>query len=112
MEACSPTSVEKFVSDTLIENLKKYHVIEIVNSILANETRTFHQKSMISKILDKNPTLKRADVFSKHLLDFEPVFRTKGWKVVYDKPSYCEHYEAFWTFSPKKRCPHCNEFLD
>lgn len=38
-------------------------------------------------------------LFRDHLLDFEDLFRERGWNVVYDKPGYNETYSAYWTFT-------------
>ena len=35
-------------------------------------------------------------------LDFKPLYESAGWHVYYDKPGYCEDYEAYFKFSPKK----------
>jgi len=53
------------------------------------------KKSGISKT--KRVTSQR--VFEEHWLDVEPIFRRVGWVVNYDKPGYCETYEASWAFS-------------
>jgi len=45
---------------------------------------------------------KKNDIFEKNFLDFESVFRNVGWSVEYDKPGYCESYDAFFTFKKKK----------
>jgi hypothetical protein len=34
-------------------------------------------------------------------MDFEPFYEKAGWKVVYDKPGYCESYAANFTFTRK-----------
>lgn len=44
----------------------------------------------------------RSDLFERHQLDFEDIFREFGWIVEYDKPAYCESYEANFTFKKKK----------
>ena len=49
---------------------------------------------------DGRPT--REEVFKNHWLDFEDLYRKQGWKVVYDKPAYCETYKAYFVFSKKK----------
>lgn len=40
-------------------------------------------------------------VYGKQYLDVEDIYRKEGWKVVYDKPAYCETYEPTFTFSKK-----------
>lgn len=41
----------------------------------------------------------RQQVFDSGWLDIEEIYRSVGWKVVYDKPGYNEMYEATFTFS-------------
>ncbi len=41
----------------------------------------------------------REEVFRRHYLDVEDVYREAGWKVDYDKPSYNENYPATFKFS-------------
>lgn len=36
--------------------------------------------------------------FREHWLDFEPIYRQRGWRVQYDKPGWDETYEPFWKF--------------
>jgi hypothetical protein len=43
--------------------------------------------------------MERAEVFSKHYLDFEDVYRKQGWKVYFDRPGFNESYTATFTFS-------------
>ncbi len=37
-------------------------------------------------------------IFDNHWLDVEDAFRDEGWKVEFDKPGYCEDYDAFFVF--------------
>jgi hypothetical protein len=41
-------------------------------------------------------------IFTSGWLDVEPIFRKFGWNVEYDKPAYCEDYQAFFTFTERK----------
>lgn len=43
----------------------------------------------------------REYIFRNHLLDIEDVYREAGWVVEYDKPAYCETYEASFKFIQK-----------
>jgi len=36
-------------------------------------------------------------------LNFEEVYREAGWGVKYDKPAYCETYDAFFEFRDKSK---------
>ncbi len=44
----------------------------------------------------------RAKIFSNHWLDIEEIYESEGWKVVYDKPGYCESYPTTFTFSRRR----------
>jgi hypothetical protein len=37
-----------------------------------------------------------------HFLNIEEAYRANGWKVEYDKPAYCETYDASYTFTEIK----------
>lgn len=79
-------------------------VIEAVNALLIkrglDKETVIKQEEVVKEILMRGPAeLKRADIFDNKYLDFEPAFRAAGWKVAFDKPAYCESYEAFWTFT-------------
>jgi len=50
------------------------------------------------KRISERLKIPRQEVFDRHLLDVEEVYRKAGWKVEYDKPGYCETYEATFTF--------------
>jgi len=39
------------------------------------------------------------EVFDRHLLDVEPVYRAAGWEVQYDKPGFNESYRPYFKFS-------------
>lgn len=40
-------------------------------------------------------------IFNSNWLNVEDAYRAAGWKVFYDKPSYCESYEAYFEFTKK-----------
>lgn len=42
--------------------------------------------------------IERSAVFDRGLLDVDDIYRKAGWRVEYDKPGYCETYEAKFTF--------------
>ena len=79
-------------------------VIEIFNEAIVEKwngkSATINQNYIVDKIKEKleiNPE----DIFRKHYLDVEEIFRDAGWVVNYDKPAYNETYQA--TFEFKKR---------
>ena len=59
---------------------------------------TILQKDVVEKISYKLNITKN-EVYDSHYLNVEDIFRKAGWKVKYDKPGYCEIYNAFYLFS-------------
>jgi hypothetical protein len=57
------------------------------------------QKDVIAKIKDKMIPGKKFEMW--WWLDVEPAYEAQGWKVHYDKPAYCETYDAFFVFEIK-----------
>ncbi|QJA43104.1 hypothetical protein [Phaeobacter phage MD18] len=58
------------------------------------------QEAVLTNIMTRNACT-RDVVFSNKWLDVETVYRAAGWSVKYDKPGYCENYEASFVFSAK-----------
>ena len=82
-------------------------VISVVNSFLKERYRndgkiTIKQDEIIARIQRLNPDLDRREIFDNKWLDFETVYRKNGWEVNYDKPGYCETYDAYFEFTPIK----------
>lgn len=79
-------------------------VIEAVNTLVAKKwtgsSATFKQDDIVG-IIRGVMGVSRDTIFEAGWLDFEPVFEEAGWKVYYDKPGYCEDYNATFTFSKK-----------
>ena len=46
--------------------------------------------------------IKRDDIFKKGWMDVEAHYRKAGWQVKYDKPAYCEDYDASFIFKKKE----------
>ncbi len=61
----------------------------------------FKQKDICAEIA-RTLDISIDQVYKRHLLDIEDIYRKQGWKVVYDKPAYCETYDATFTFSTLK----------
>jgi hypothetical protein len=81
-------------------------VIETVNNMLAEKmTRsgyiTLLQKNIVERICAASPGLHSSQIYESGWLDFEPFYEKAGWKVEYDKPAYCETYDANFKFSRK-----------
>jgi hypothetical protein len=78
-------------------------VFEAFNELIAEGDGDVLQKDVVLRILAKIPDTTREQIFKKGWLNVEPAYRKAGWKVTYDKPGYCETYEANFTFRRKKR---------
>jgi len=86
-------------------------MIQAVNELLAIEwngsSATLRQDDILTryfKIIGKeNDRANRDEVFDKHMLDFEHVYRKLGWRVYYDRPAYNESYEPTYEFMKKKK---------
>ena len=50
---------------------------------------------------DPRPT--RKEIYDKCWLDFEQMYRKAGWDVDFEKPAYCETFDAYFTFKKKGR---------
>lgn len=80
-------------------------VIEVVNVIIKGkatyENRTtfnITQKEVVDALVAKGVLRQR--IFDDHMLDFEPTFRSAGWKVEWNKGAYYEDEGAsHWKFS-------------
>lgn len=82
------------------------HVIETWNALLAQKSTggpiRITQNEAIEELQVNCPELiSRQGIFDSGWLDIEPVYRAAGWSVKYDKPAYCESYEAYYIFTPK-----------
>jgi hypothetical protein len=102
IQPISPDDVSKQKLQYLPEE-----VILAVNEAIAEcwngVESTIKQKNLIDKILLKMPELSRQEVFDKHYLEIEDIYREAGWKVRYDKPGYNESYDAYFEFSKERK---------
>jgi len=95
------------------EQIIPEEVFQAFNNLIAknwNGSRsTFKKEDAIQEILKTPPKLltckppagKRQTIISERWLDIETVYRSAGWKVVYDAPGYNENYDATFEFSKK-----------
>jgi hypothetical protein len=94
----------KEVSGEKLKNLPDV-VIETFNQLIAENDVGGHsvitQKEIVALLVNKG--LNKAQIFKNGWLDIEDIYRKAGWKVEYDKPGYNEDYDAFFTFSAKKK---------
>lgn len=83
-------------------------VIRAVNELIAKNwdgsSCTILQKDIVSRAKDfqeEESMEKRAymiTAFDYDWLNFEGLYASVGWKVYYDKPAYCETYDASFKF--------------
>ena len=75
---------------------------ELIQQKYRGKSFIIKQEEAITKILFKAKAIKfeitRNEIFDKHYLDIESIYIKEGWIVKFDKPIYCENYEAFYTF--------------
>ena len=81
-------------------------VIETWNTVIAKnwsgtQSRILQDDIMLELIAAAPMLINRGDVFARHWLDIEDVYRAEGWAVQYDKPAYNEDYPAYFVFKKK-----------
>ncbi len=83
-------------------------VLQSFNTLIAQnfngDSSRFRQDDIVEILVDGG--LDRAEIFAKHWLDVEDLYREVGWNVEYDKPGYNEGYSATFTFKPSRRETH------
>lgn len=87
-----PDDVQKSIPD---------FVIEAVNELI-NEKHKDGGFNILQSLIKDRIMSKTEQDFDWAWMDFEPIYRNAGWNVSYDKPAYCETYEAYFTFSKRK----------
>jgi len=99
IRAISPREVEVAIANGA--NLPDC-VIEAVNQLLikkgAHDCITLMQPEVVTAIMERMGVTDKRIVYVNNWLDFEPFYRKAGWQVTYDRPGYCETYEANWKF--------------
>ena len=82
-------------------------IITIVNEFLTKRYNgtlvKIAQDEIVNEFMKRNKGFKKEKLFADHHLDFELIFESKGWSVNYDQPGYCENYDAYFVFKPKKQ---------
>ena len=86
-----------------------HEVIECFNNLIAERwngySAKFKQKEVVASILEKmnygkvtQKKIEENELYKKHWLDVEDIYREAGWKVSFDKPAYNEDYDASFEF--------------
>lgn len=82
-------------------------VLKAFNDLLAEKyshgSAKIVQKDAVQRILQYGNMLpeEKSVIYNNGWLNVEEIYRDAGWKVKYDKPGYCESYDAFFEFSKK-----------
>lgn len=75
-------------------------IIEVVNDLIREKWNGQKSHILQEEILERL-SIPRDEIFDKHWLDFEHIYREAGWHVIYDKPGWNENYKAFFDFTKK-----------
>jgi hypothetical protein len=82
-------------------------VFDVWNALIAKKWasggRATIMQSEIVKELCEVLKVERNKIFEMHWLDVEDAYRAQGWNVEYDRPGYCETYEASFIFTRGKK---------
>jgi hypothetical protein len=76
-------------------------VIEVFNEMIAaawdgRSSRVMQDEA--AEAISERLGISREEVFDRHPLDVEPVYRAAGWGVAYDKPGFSESYRPYFIF--------------
>ncbi len=80
-------------------------VLDAINDVIAkhwNGSQSYFTQDEVVAAIMTATGLERQEVYDRHYVDFEPIYRESGWSVYYDKPAYCESYEPTFTFKKAK----------
>ena len=100
----------KPISPKDVENAKAKHrpmpfIIEAANELIAEKwnghAATFSVRELGARARTKL-NMKEEEKFEDGQLDIEPIFRKAGWIVEFDRPGYCENYEARFIFKKRR----------
>jgi hypothetical protein len=99
IEPISPSDVKKIIPDFVIEAVN-----QLINEKWDGDEAIILQDDIMDMVSSDDPDIdkpSRGEVFDRHWLDFEDLYREKGWDVEYDKPAYNEFYKAKFIFKRK-----------
>jgi hypothetical protein len=92
------------VAEVRLETIPN-EVIQVVNALIAEDYdggyATILQKDIVEGLIAAGYS--RDEIFKRHMLDFEEIYRQSGWKVEYDKPAYNESYDANFQFKAETK---------
>lgn len=85
---------EKLIPDTVIETFNR-----LIAERGGGGSVTIRQDEVVKILVDAG--LERREIFERHWLDVEGIYRQAGWDVEYDKPGFNETYDPKYTFRKK-----------
>lgn len=86
---------EKNLPDAVLEAFN-----ELIAQNFSGRSATIKQDDVVALMVEKGLTPR--EIFDKHYLDVEDIYRAVGWVVEYDKPGYNESYHAYFVFKKKR----------
>lgn len=81
-------------------------IIEAANELIAEKWNGYDATFTVRELGARaRPKLgmQEDEKFKDGQLDIEPIFRKAGWNVEFDRPGYCENYEARFIFKKRIR---------
>lgn len=91
---------------TTREDLIPDGVIEAFNEMIVEKwdgkESYFKQSEIVTKIQAKTK-MKSKEIFDKHCLDIEKIYKELGWDVKYSSPSWGESFDESFTFSKREK---------
>lgn len=94
----SPDEVSQEIPDVIIRCFNEMIQAKYVES---NKTAMFKKDEIVAHIT-ANTTFTSSQLYEKHYLDVEPLYKKAGWTVTYDQPAYNESYKAYFKFTKPK----------
>lgn len=101
VEPISPSDVKKFIPDFIIETVNK-----LIVEKWDGDKAIILQDDIMDIVSSNDPDINkpsRREVFDKGWLDFESLYREKGWDVEYDEHRYIGFCEMKARFIFKKK---------
>ena len=103
-EKIKPIDVDKI--DELFQKQIPECIIDAVNKLIISHYSPTKKEATIKQdeIRDMVVTeeMSRNKIFKNNWLDIEDIYRNVGWIVEYEKPAYCETWDAYFVFKKPK----------
>jgi hypothetical protein len=79
-------------------------IIDVFNSFIIlnwNGQKSVVKQSSIINYIKAKMDITDEEIFDKHYLDIEEIYKEVGWVVEYNKPTWDETFEAYFVFTIK-----------